>query len=546
MGDKILNIIIIVIVILIVVFAVLLLNKDKIIDNSSFTLVGDNVTLQYNEEYSESGCTCFDREGNDISNTIQISDNIDIKKPGLYQVTYQCGDKTLTRDVTVSEPASYELKINYEIDKTEPTNENITISYSITGETFVNATLPNGTITQERMGVLTVEENGLYTIQASNIKYDVFKEEINIENIDKEKPTGECTATLKMQNTSIKVNAKDNTGLSKYDYYDNNSLIISNNANEYNSTNKTSDKISVKLYDAAGNDNTITCKIIDDRYYDPIKPPASEKVVFKEETDTLNVYITHIGGYYLTRIWVKDAYNQLNKAPSPNYGGSLHKPLDLLTMAMNNNHLQNKLIVGFNGSGFYLKNTFDAWSVEQYSAYNKTEVGTIVINNGKLIRNVYNRATKQWYITGITKDNKMVIFEDNVAKNSDEINKKQTWANGVISSGIRNTFNFAGPVILNGKKLTSFSKSMPDPNNTKPKGLQMLCQINENNFVLFVAKNETRNTAINKFLSLGCQTATNLDGGGSVALFYKSKNGSRFTKVVGGGRELPAAGYFSE
>ncbi len=247
MGNKVLNIIIIILVIVIVIFAVLIINKDKFIDNSSFTLNGENVTLKFNETYSELGCSCIDREGNDITSTVQINENIDIKKPGLYQVTYQCEDKTLTRDVTVSEPDSYELNINYEIDKSEPTNENINITYTITGETFVNATLPNGTITQERMGSFVVEENGLYTIQASNIKYDIFKKEINIENIDKEKPTGECIATLKQKNTLIKVNAKDNTSISKYEYYDNNILINSNSVNEYNSSNKTTEKISVKL-----------------------------------------------------------------------------------------------------------------------------------------------------------------------------------------------------------------------------------------------------------------------------------------------------------
>ena len=139
----------------------------------------------------------------------------------------------------------------------------------------------------------------------------------------------------------------------------------------------------------------------------------------------------------------------------------------------------------------------------------------------------------------------MVIFEDNVASSA-EVANKQKWAETVINSGVRNTFNFAGPVIKDGKKLSSFSTSMPDRANTRPKGLQLICQINENNFVLFTATNETRNTAINKFLSVGCKTATNLDCGGSVALFYKSKNSTTFTKVVGGGRALPAAGYFNE
>ena len=59
---------------------------------------------------------------------------------------------------------------------------------------------------------------------------------------------------------------------------------------------------------------------------------------------------------------------------------------------------------------------------------------------------------------------------------------------------------------------------MPGDNEGK-KGLQMLCQINNNNFVLFTSSNESRNTGINIFYDLGCQTAVNLDGGGPL-LFY--------------------------
>ena len=86
---------------------------------------------------------------------------------------------------------------------------------------------------------------------------------------------------------------------------------------------------------------------------------------------------------------------------------------------------------------------------------------------------------------------------------------------------------------------------MPETNDSK-KGLQLLCQINDNNFVLFTANSSTRDKGISVFLNLGCQTAVNLDGGGSVALLYKSRASSSIDTIMGNGRNLSEVAYFSE
>ena len=86
---------------------------------------------------------------------------------------------------------------------------------------------------------------------------------------------------------------------------------------------------------------------------------------------------------------------------------------------------------------------------------------------------------------------------------------------------------------------------MPGGSNDA-KGLQIICQINENNFLLFTSKSETRNKALDELSKLGCQTAMNLDGGGSVAILYKDKNSSEIIRAIGGNRDLPEVGYFTE
>ena len=281
--------------------------------------------------------------------------------------------------------------------------------------------------------------------------------------------------------------------------------------------------------------------------FEPILPNSDETIIKQEETDTLKVYITQKGKYYLTRIWAINPYEQLNKRDASPYGSVLERPGNLLKKEITDKGMNNKLVLGFNASGFYLKDTYDPNSVNYYSGYNKTSVGTIVITDGKVVRNQWEKGDLlTWFIAGVNPDNQMVVFVDKKMKETNKTEKK-AWSESVINSGIRNTYTFAAPVILDGQKTNynNHNSRMPGDNEGK-KGLQMLCQINNNNFVLFTSSNESRNTGINIFYDLGCQTAVNLDGGGSVALLFKSSNSSSIETIVGNGRSLPEVGYFSE
>ena len=275
----------------------------------------------------------------------------------------------------------------------------------------------------------------------------------------------------------------------------------------------------------------------------PIKPDASENVVKQEETETLKVYITKKGSYYLTRVWMVDPYSQINKQDASPYGKSLSRPSELLKAAINSKGLQNKLIVGMNASGFYLKDTYDASSVSRYPAFDRTSVGTIVITDGQVVRNAYTKAFKTWYLAGIDKDNNLRIFEDLRASSDSELNAKKAWADSVISSGIRNTFSFASPLIENGSE-SSNTTSMPSPGG-KPKR-QAICQVNTNNFAFITGSDLSRSDLINIMKGLNCQTGTNLDGGGSIALLFKPSSSSNIETVIGNGRSLTEVLYIVE
>ncbi len=522
--------------------------ETTVVDNSSLILNGsDEITIDLGTPYVEPGFEARDINGDSLNDKVVVTGTVNTFEEGTYKLIYSVinsegKEYTKTRTIKV---VNNNLTINLEVTNTDLTNKDVSVSVYVKGNEFAYLTYPNQTVTRNIVSTYTISENGTYTFKVFNQNGKEFTKTITISNIDKTAPTGSCSAILNLSSTEIKVNAYDDHGIYKYDYLDNQTIINSNNNTSFIYNKKTSKNIYVKVYDLAGNTKLLTCSVTDKSYYPAILPNQSENVIYKGETNTLKVYVTKESSYYITRVWVKDPYNQLNKFDSPEYGSKLYRPSELLSKANSKYNLTDKLLIGFNASGFYLKDTYDASSVNKYAKYDKTSVGTLVITNGKVIRNVYNKAYKTWFIMGVDKNNKMRIFEDSKASTTAEINKKKAWSEEVINSGIRNTYTFAAPIIMDGKK-TNITTSMPDTSNNTPKNLQIFCQVNDNNFILVTAVDTKRNTIINRLLQLNCQTATNLDGGGSIALLYKDKNSNTIKKIVGDGRSLPEVGYFSE
>ena len=533
------RVIIFILVVALVYLVYLVLRDDTVY---TFDLEGDNpFYLIQGDNYVEPGFKAYDEEMNEVTEKVKVKNDINNNVVGEYYVKYKIGQIEVKRKVIVTDTM---LFVSLKIDNEELTNVDVTISYQVSGKAFEKLLLPDGVEVERRDGVFKASTNGEYRFKAYNSDGEVYEEVVEIKNIDKDPPVGNCTATIDKTQTEIIVSATDDSEIVEYDYLDNGESIIKDSQSTYTHNAKMSKKISVAVTDKAKNAATFNCSVTDNTIYPALLPDSSDNVIFKGETDTLKVYVIKRSSYYLTRIWVENPYEQLNKFDSPEYGKNLYKPDKLLETAMNTNNLTNKLLLGFNASGFYLKNTFDAYSVSRYPAYDRTSVGSLVITNGKVIRNAYDKAVKTWYIMGINPDNQMVIFEDKKTESSADIIDKQKWANDVINSKIRNTYTFAAPLIQNGVK-TGITTSMPG-GFTDSKGLQMICQINDNNFVLFTSSSSTRNKGMDDFLSMGCQTATNLDGGGSIALMYKDANSTTITKVIGGGRALPEVAYFSE
>ena len=113
----------------------------------------------------------------------------------------------------------------------------------------------------------------------------------------------------------------------------------------------------------------------------------------------------------------------------------------------------------------------------------------------------------------------------------------------IIKKGYLNTWTFRPAIMENGKVLSSDvlgtflnSKAMRT----------IFCQVNHNNYVFLTSKSNQDINDIKKILTeLNCQTAANLDGGGSRALIYKSKNGS-IEIIAGDGRSVVDIVYVTE
>lgn len=530
-----------------------LTRKIIVIDNTSLfalELKGDKeITINKNSSYQEPGYIAYDKLGNDISKQVVITGSVNPNVVGTYKITYkitsdnQTLEKTRTVKVVDNQVIDDSLNLILSYD-TKLTNKEISVSIKVEGSTFDYLVYPNKVVTTNSTSTYIIKENGTYTFLAYNKSGRKFKKEITITSIDLVKPTGSCTATINNSSTNIVV-SNLNKQIDTFTYYDNTKVITTTTTKSYNYNLKTSNNVFVNLKDLAGNTNLISCKIIDNSFYSAITPINGENVILERSTSTLKVYVSKYSNYYLTRVWVRNPYSQLNKFDSFEYGTNLYRPSVLLKGASDTYNLKNQFLLGFNASGFYLKDKYDAESVNKYSKYNKTSVGTLVITNGKVIRNYYDKSFKTWYIMGIDKNNQMRLFTDSKATTSSEINEKKVFSNTVINSGIRNTFTFAAPLILNGVR-TNIRTSMPDPNNNTLKGIQTICQVNDNNFVLITSTSMKRNDAIEKMLSLNCKTATNLDGGGSVALLYKDIGSNEVKVILGNNRSLTEVAYFSE
>ena len=529
----------------------------EVVDKYSVMINGDAVVyVLKGSEYKEQGVSVTSSDGSKIEHEVKIENEVDTNTVGDYYINYKVtfGDveQELMRKVVVYEMV-YELKAN----TNESTSDKVILSFNTESEYYAY-TIYNDKKTSLKKFDVEVYSNMKITYKIYDVFGNYVTKEMDVKNINRVAMSATCTATV--ANDKTVYNVGSNKTISKVDYYGAGIRVGSDKSPNYTYKGKLNPKssISVVVYDNSNNTVKADCKIVDKTTSTSTTPSASPEpstspqtspstgsgsVVFSSNSNTMKVTITKNSTYYITRVWMSNPYQQINKFDSPSYGKSLVRPSKLLSNAVTTYGLTNKALVGFNASGFYLKDTYDSASVNKYPAFDKTSVGTIVITNGQVVRNAYTKAYKTWYIAGVDSSNTLRIFTDAKASSDSELAAKKTWADGVINSGIRNTFTFAGPLVIDGKA-TSSTTSFPSSGSALNR--QAICQVDANNFVLITGTNLTRQNLIDIMLKLNCRTGTNLDGGGSIALLYKQAGSNEIKKVIGDSRSLTEVGYFSD
>ena len=228
----------------------------------TISLVGeDNIFVVQNRVYKEQGVESTDTVDGNISSRVLIEGRVDTTTVGEYKLSYVITNSrgysnTITRTVNVLSEES-DLVVNYSITPESLTNENVTVKLSISGD-FDKIVYPDETEGKELE--YTITENGFYKFYV----YDEYNREVmkqvEISNIDRTKPEGNCKATLYYDRTEVKVTITNNREISSYEY-NLGGKITTSQSNTLKSTVVQPATIKVKIKDIVNNQNEITCSI---------------------------------------------------------------------------------------------------------------------------------------------------------------------------------------------------------------------------------------------------------------------------------------------
>ena len=516
---------------------VLYTNYNAQYNNNSIILYGSNpYYVLKNKTFVDPGYSAYDINGINQTKNVQVIGNVNVNKPGEYEIIYKLNQVENKRLVIVSD-----IEASFTNESLEYTNKGYKLSLIVKGSDYLKTILPNGKETKSTVIDYEVSNNNIYSF----IIYDKYNNQLKLDkkvnNIDLKPPSGSCKNKLELGKTIVTVDATDSeSGILNYVYNNNDSKITNTQPNyTYNGLYK---EITVTINDKVGNSSTIKCTSSGEGANAQIKPPSGANIIKSDDSDTLKVSIEKKGSYYITRVWVLDPYNQINKGIIlENWNKKRASAATILQNEITNKNLNNKIVVGINGSGFYENGTWtpNCTSSSYKNQYNRTTEGPLVIHEGKVIRNWYDDGavdrSRNHSIYTVSKEGNFEVYQ-NFNKLSE--NDRKTLFDSIINKGYRNTWTFRPVAILNGTILTT------NLVGEQMKNRNVVCQIDRNNWVVLTGET-TAKDAVNILKNLGCQTAVNMDGSGSVSLHFKSKTGS-LEKIHGGGREVVDTLYFTE
>ena len=263
------------------------------------------------------------------------------------------------------------------------------------------------------------------------------------------------------------------------------------------------------------------------------QPIVPSNPTYKYESSTFKYYVVNKGSYYLTYIWMEDPYNQIRKleANTAKYGKvlkdseitgnyTLHRSNvgEMMSGYISHNIIPTgKAAIGYNASGFYVQG---AWNPPS-AYYNNRSSSWFVLHDGVITRNRTDDNTNtNSLMVGIDKNGDLKVYDGGISKaERDAFNKV------IAADGTKNTWSFAPEIVKDGKQKVWGSKE-----TAKRQGI---CQVNSNNYIMMTATGSIKIDDVGAtFVSLGCKSGFNLDGGGSTQLFIKNAGSSTVNKIV--------------
>lgn len=507
--------------------------NENLLKDIDFSLKGSSIiNLQVNTKFQDPGVNCVHKiTGKDLSKYVSTVNNINNYKEGEYEIVYRLvydgKEKILRRKVFV-----FEQMNSHTISTTSLTNKPVSIKFKSYIYNFAYVICPNETVVYNSEFNYNFFKNGEYYFYVYDTLDNYTEYVIKINNIDMTPPSGTCDALLKNGKTTYSVKSSDDDIL--HYLYNSEDRFISNSNNYVADIYHRDAK--VLLIDKAGNKKEIMCKT--ERTYAKVKNYFKKNEIdYSSKSDSLVININETNGYYITHIWAKDPYLQLKKEMLSEDSKSLKKPSIILNQAIEKYNLSNKIVFGGNASGPVLKGSHYSYVAKKSLKYNLKEPSSLLVYNGELIFYDYEDYPGNTVVYYINASNEL-SYIPGMDKKTPEYRKEAF--DKALASGVYNTFAFNPVLVENG-----IAKKVPNDYNALRNGF---CQLDENNFLSVVSKTKTwiRQDFADYMAKLGCKTAVNFDGGGSVALFYKDQKSANFKTLSGNNRALSSVFYFTE
>lgn len=573
----------------------------------TFNLEGEEeITLYLGSEYIEPGYFVIDENGDDFSNLVSVSGNVNTNKVGEYELTYTFitennKEMTLKRLIKIIEKdySDLTLKLNGSEYISIPLNydyEELGAVAYLDDVDLSDEIKITSNFDKSKVGVYNV----VYQIKKGDIKKEVTRkvEVYNLDNLfkyNKTKTKNNVTITVDnkyFKQVTLPSNIVSQEKIITYQVSKNGTYkftMYDNNGKTYTKT------ITINNIDTTPPKGTCKAVLLDGKTTFTITSTDTDikEYIYNDGyKSTTNTYVVNKFIRESKATLVDDVFNQNNitceteiqtlPVITPKKGETVKytaKSDSLVVYVTKNNgyyltriwakdpvyQMKKELV---SGSSFKRPKVILEQAVTKYNLKNKIVLGSNASPPIK-VNSYYDKLATDKKVYNLKEPLPLLIYNGKVIINDPEETRgapviyyidssnQLKYVSGVrsktteqrkkiyediIASGAYNTFTFRPALVNNYKALEA--KVDGDYNALR----QGFCQVDSNNFIL--VSSDTKRWYLPNFAkfmqSIGCKTAINFDGGGSTATFYKPSGTNTIKTLTGNERSLSSVMYFTE